>query len=153
MVCPIHFCIIKYLDKSSAPANSNGASTGAAIFGSSPVPSHPIMPSTMGNTSDRTISTPSPVPKLSGGQTSEDQFKQTTQSDWTAMWPQESNNGGMTTTSTKNNFASDNNFSSSFSSSNKNFNSAFTTASNSKSPINPFTGISFDRLLVIKEMY
>ena len=104
MVCPIHFCIIKYLDKSSAPANSNGASTGAAIFGSSPVPSHPIMPSTMGNTSDRTISTPSPVPKLSGGQTSEDQFKQTTQSDWTAMWPQESNNAGMTTTSTKNNF-------------------------------------------------
>ena len=91
---------MKYLDKSSAPANSNGASTGAAIFGSSPVPSHPIMPSTMGNTSDRTISTPSPVSKLSGGQMSEDQFKQTTQSDWTAMWPQESNNGGMTTAST-----------------------------------------------------
>ena len=120
------------------PTNSTSASTGAAIFGSSPVPSHPIMPSTLGNASDRTISTPSPVTKISGAQLSEDQFKQSNNSDWTAMWPQESNNG--MTTSSKNNLTAENNFASAFAPSNKNMNSAFSSTSN-KSPINPFTGI------------
>ena len=97
----------------------------------------------MGNASDRTISTPSPVTKFSGAQTNEEQFKlpQSSNSGWTAMWPQESNNG--INTSTKTAFSgADNTFSSSFATSNKTMSSAFSTSSN-KSPINPFTGIFF----------
>ena len=70
----------------------------------------------------------------------DEQFKkpQPTNSDWTALWPQEPNIG-VNATSINIATASDNNFSSSLATSNKSISNAFSSGSNNL-PINPFTG-------------
>ena len=80
-----------FYDHFSGGTNSNKASTGAAIFGSSSVPSNPVMPPTFGQPAERETSAPT-ISKVQGVQPNEDNFKvsQPNTPGWAELWPQES---------------------------------------------------------------
>ena len=124
-----------FYDHFSGGTNSNKASTGAAIFGSSPVPSNPVMPPSFGQPAERETSTPTSISKVQGVQPNEDNFKvsQPNTSGWAELWPQESKRN-INANSMKNE-ASSNKLTSSM----KNMEDTLTSES-SNLPINPFTG-------------
>jgi len=128
---------------SEGPTNVNNASTGAAIFGASPVPSQPVIPAAFGHAPDRTIITPPPLTKIQGAQISEDHFSKpvSNNSDWAALWPKEHHSNGVNTIPIENAESSEKKFGLPLATTSRTITSAFSTASNNL-PINPFTGSS-----------
>ena len=131
--------------------NVNNASTGAAIFGASPVPSQPVIPAAFGHAPDRTIITPPPLTKIQGAQISEDHFSKpvSNNSDWAALWPKEHHSNGVNTIPIENAESSEKQFGLPLATSSRTITSAFSTASNNL-PINPFTGNNIDLYIITK---
>lgn len=123
-----------------APKKPSTSSTGASIFGTSPVASQVPMQSSVGNTVDRTMT---PPPKAQAQGSISDAYSKTAHANntgWTAAWPQDQPNNTLNTISSNNHGSSPNGFTAP-SSNDKIFGITSSSASTNV-PINPFTGAS-----------